>query len=194
MSKQNRKKRARKRMEYTGEKYTTAHRVIQDREETPAFPGEPDFLTGIARDACNECGGGVLWITPREFERRKPEAFRELVQAVGRAQVELGRSWICDTCDNGGFFLGEPDGGGGDLPEGLLEGAEGLHEHSDAVCENCGLGVVWIDPAQGSHLDRVGYLRAKRLWGIDALLAGAAAHCAKCNSIEFHPNASVLGA
>lgn len=185
MSNQNRKRRVRARMQATGQKYTSAARDQETRESLRSPMQPPDPISLLGRQACDNCGGPVRWVSPDELKKANPAAYSEAAEVIGLAALMRGSAWVCMNCDSIGF-TSEPEGDFDEIAQ--LLGMPSPSIPNVAHCEKCGSTVEWIDPASVGSLDRKAFVEARKRHGLPALLGGHASRCLKCAFIRFYPH------
>lgn len=185
MSNQNRRRRVRARMQATGQKYTSAARDQKTRESLRLPDQPPDPVSLLGRQACDNCGGPVRWVSPDELQKVNPIAYAEAVEVIGTDALMRGSAWACMNCDSIGF-TSEPEGDFEAIEQmlGITLPSVPDVEH----CETCGVQVDWIDPASVASIDRPAFVRARKQHGLDALLDGHASRCPECDRVRFYPH------
>ena len=182
MSDQNRKRRIRRRMQTTGQKYSAAARAQEARDTLPSSPRAPHLLAHLGREACDHCGGPIRWLSHQDLSTLDPVAHAEATATFGQTSWS---AWMCLTCDSVGI-LSEPVA---DESFDELLSHLGLDDPSEppVVCETCPVPLEWIDPASVAAFDRAAFIEGRRRYGLEAVLDGDATRCPQCCAVTFHP-------
>ncbi|AQP45381.1 hypothetical protein [Tessaracoccus flavus] len=152
--------------------------VDEDDEIDLAFDAEDPLLEEFIRDmslqTCDYCASPVQWIEPEELIETYPAEVDDVLFDLDLDVGDILMSWVCTECPNFSII-------GEDFESQYLD------IQGDVPCLECEATTQAIDPAQASHLDREGYLKAKREFGAQAVLDGYAQRCPGCGNVDYYP-------
>lgn len=151
--------------------------TAEDDTDADLFADDPLFdelIRDLGEQVCEYCSSPVQWMEPETLMETYPDEVDGFLVEVNVDPDDILLSWMCTECPNFSIV--------GEHFEHQFLDLEGTFS-----CSECGATTEPIDPAQGSHLDREGYLRAKREFGAQALLEGWAQRCLSCGHVDYYP-------
>ncbi|HJE51496.1 MAG TPA: hypothetical protein K8V15_05895 [Tessaracoccus flavescens] len=150
---------------------------LSDAESNAYFdtPEGKQALEWFAAQRCEMCGSHVDWMAFEDLHAEDPASTMEALGDFSPDEVLY--AWRC---------------GDYDCPNFSLLGADFEVQWMDSTyaiipCAKCGGDTEYLDPAQASHIDRAGYLAAKKKFGAEKVLDGEALHCPACGAVQYVP-------